>query len=105
MFNELYKLGEAVGFESDSDSIFGCAASNGERSAAMITYYNDDDSLGNTEVKLELSGIEGSAEKNAKLYLLDREHDMELVREEKVTPDTSITLDMPLFGTYLIVVE
>ena len=37
---------------------------------------------------------------------LHREHDMELVREESIDGSTAqLTLDMPLFSAYLIIIE
>ena len=72
----------------------------------MISYFNDDDNLGSTVASVDLSGIADVTGKRAKIYLLDREHDMELVREESIDGSTAqLTLDMPLFSAYLIVIE
>ncbi len=106
MFNELYKLGESAKIDIDGKDIYGCAAGNSEKCAVMISYFNDDDNLGSTAASVDLSGIADGAKKCAKVYLLDREHDMELVREESIDGSTTqLTLDMPLFSAYLIVIE
>lgn len=104
MFNELYKLEECVTSESDSDRIYSCAATDGSASAVMITYYEDDDTLPGEKVNLSLNGI--SHECTAEIYLLDETHDMEMIGTEKVSPSSSsLTLDIPLFGSYLVLIK
>lgn len=102
MFNELYKLGNCVETESKGEYIYACAAKNEEKAAVMVTYYSDKDEAENEEVRVDLSGIKGG---KVKVYRHDNEHDMELVREEEIAKDGSVVLDMPLFGTYLLIAE
>lgn len=101
MFNELYKLKNCVGVSSDNADIYPCAAvSDDEKQAAvMFAYFNDDDNAPSQSVRLSADGLPQGAK--AEIYLLDSEHDMELVREESIGKD-GIVLDMPLYGVYLI---
>ena len=100
------EVGESAKIDIDGKDIYGCAAGNSEKCAVMISYFNDDDNLGSTAASVDLSGIADGAKKCAKVYLLDREHDMELVREESIDGSTAqLTLDMPLFSAYLIIIE
>ncbi len=98
MFNELYKLGNCVCASSDDSDIYVCAACNGDKAAVMLSYFNDDDNSPSKKVHIDLSQFDSTA----KIYLLDKEHDMELVNQT-ATADT-IALDIPLFGIYLIVI-
>ena len=65
----------------------------------MFAYFNDDDNAPSQSVRLSADGLPQGAK--AEIYLLDSEHDMELVREESIGKD-GIVLDMPLYGVYLV---
>ncbi len=96
MFNALYKLKNSVAVKDDSNIYI--AAADGDHSAIMLTYFDDNDQAGPVDVQISLAGLSG--EKAAEIYLLDQTHDMELVRSERVTD--SISLHMPLYSTVLI---
>ena len=81
MFNELYKLGESVQVEN-GENIYGTAACSDKKAAVMLTHYNDDDSAQPKDVRVEMHGLSGENGVRARYYLLDREKDMALVREE-----------------------
>ena len=81
MFNELYKLGESVGAECGGE-FYGCAARKDGRAAVMLAHYSDDDAAGAKPIKVEMNGLSGENGVKAKFYLLDRENDMALVKEE-----------------------
>ncbi len=102
MFKELLKLGTYVKTENSINDIYTCTATNGESHAIMLTYYNDDDSLTSKEVMLDLSELP-EGDWLIEYYLLDETHNCELERSEEITAITkSISLDMPLFSTYLV---
>lgn len=104
MFNELYKIGKGVSAESDNENIYTCAAANGTEAALMVTYYDANCKAGREEVKVDLSGV--TKERTAELYLLDEEHDMEMVETKKISPSaSSLSIDIPLNGTYLILIK
>ena len=65
----------------------------------MLAYFNDDDNAPSQSVRLSADGLPQGAK--AEIYLLDSEHDMELVREESIGKD-GIVLDMPLHSVYLV---
>jgi len=101
MFNALYQLGAQAESTSD-EGIYSLAAVHETEAAVLLTHYYDEDELPRETVKLSLAGLPAGVW-NAGLYLLDAEHDSELVREELLAnggADVYVTL--PLFGTYLI---
>lgn len=83
MFRDLKKLGTHISTESCKEDIYSCAATNGSESAIMLTHYNDDENTPSKEVKLEFCDAPNGV--TAEYYLLDEQHDLELVREEKFT--------------------
>lgn len=104
MFNELYKLGKCVPVECDGEFVYACAAKGDDKAAVMLTYYADVDERENEEVKVNLKSL-GIKDGKVKIYLHDRERDMELVGEEEIGENDEITLNTPLFGTYLLIAE
>ena len=79
MFNNLYKLENAVEASGDTDEIYAVAAKNGNEAGIMVTYFSDNDDATDGEVVLD---IKNGAEKY-EMYLLDEDHDNELVGEVK----------------------
>ena len=72
----------------------------------LLTHYNDDDSTTSKQVKLTFLNAKKSERVKVEYYLLDADHDGELVREEIFTADEFASyLNMKLFDTYLIVVK
>lgn len=107
MFNEFVKLGESVKTESVCDKLFSCAA-KGENSMAFVVSYfddNDNDNADEMDVKISFENM-GSKKRKVSYYLLDENHNEELVRDETVTGESiSSYLKMPLFSAYLIKIE
>jgi hypothetical protein len=102
MFNELYKLDASVSAEADED-IYITAAKSDTRAGIMLTHYNDND---DTEAKAVTVDLKGFGASRAEFYLLDENNDMSLVKTEVFTGDNySVTVNMPVFTTYLIVLE
>ncbi|MBR5266291.1 MAG: hypothetical protein IKV63_06730, partial [Clostridia bacterium] len=98
MFNELYKLDLCVEAVSDNDEIYVCAAKSETEAAVMLTHFSDADSTPQKQVAVDFCGF-GDAK--AEVYLLDEENDMILVKEATISSQR-ITLELPLFTTYLI---
>ena len=99
MFNTLYSLKTAVPVTIDGENIYAAAAKDGNgRTAIMLTYYDDKETDAFCDVTINLKGDGRS--RTADFYLLDENHNAELVKTEKT--DGNITLKMSLFSTLLI---
>lgn len=104
MFRELKRLGTHIPTERYIDDIYSCAATDGHNSAVMLTHFNDDESTPAKEIKLEFSGLKN----NVKLeyYLLDKTHNLNLVREEIVTAEKFASyLKLDNYANYLIKIK
>lgn len=105
MFNSLYTLKNSVCVSSDNQDIYICAAKDdtGSEGAVFVTYFNDDDNSPDIETKVNVSGFGEGAEVMAQYYILDENHDLELVKEEIFTADKfSLCLKLPLYASMLI---
>jgi len=105
MFNELYKLGRSAHVGAQKP-LYACAAQRDARACVMLTHYEDDDAAGALDVALRMSGLPGGKGVRAKYYLLDRERDMQLVREEVFTgQECTAVLRMENLSTVLVEIE
>ena len=106
MFNELYKLGHCCQVETD-EHLYACAAVNGGKAALMLThFYDDDDQLPAEEIKLNFSGFAGENGVKVFYYLLNKDRDMELIKEETITSDSfAPVIKADLFASYLVTFE
>ncbi len=101
-YAELAKLGGEIK-TVDGDDIYSVAATNGEESAVLLTYFNDDDTAPEKTVKVSFAKFNTGSPLKVEYYLLDESHDLELVREEIFTADNfSSYLKMPLCTSYFI---
>ena len=104
-FSELRDIGGAVKTECD-EYLYSAAATNGDRAAVLLTYYNEaDDAEKYKQVKLHLQNlnIKEGAKIKAEILVLDDGHDLECVREEIFeSVDFTFYLNMPLYTTYLV---
>jgi hypothetical protein len=106
MFNELYKLGDAVELSTDSKTMFGCAATNGDKCAVMVSYFDSDENAGAQTVKLDLNGFSGENGVKSQYYLIDEDHNLDLIKEEVFKGDSfSPILELPVYASYLITLE
>lgn len=104
MFDALSQLGTYVPTEYDKENIYNCAATDGKNYAAMLSYFDDDIECGEKQVKVSFAN--GKGKYKASYYVLDAEHDLELMREEIFTAsDFSAYLTMPLNTSVLIKLE
>lgn len=77
MFNTLYKMGTSVECVVDDEELYAVGAKDAEgNSSLMFAYYTDDDTAGEKTVHVELNG----GAKQYEIYLLDKEHNCELVQ-------------------------
>ena len=67
-FANLYDLGTQVQSSSDDDNVYVVAASNGEKTGAIVTYYAENDNENGKNVEIE---IEGKDMSSAKIYIVD----------------------------------
>ena len=103
-FNELVKLGTEIPCELSAVDIYSCAATNGKDSAVVLTYFKDDESSCEREVKVSFAGKSGK--KRVICCYLDEMNDLEPIREEIFTADEfSLYLKMPLYTSVLIKIE
>ena len=102
MFNQLYKLDQAVEIERESDDVWAVAAKGNEQNV-MVTYFQDDDGALEKTVKVEFKNVNNTNGVKLEYYCLDESHDCELVREEIFTStDFAAYIKMPRNATYLL---
>ncbi|MBQ2734913.1 MAG: hypothetical protein IJF33_03690 [Clostridia bacterium] len=105
MFNTLYRSGTESESTVDDDTLFACAA-DGETRAVMFTRFIDEGDVEDQQVKVELRGVEHRNGVRVSVYLLDGEHDAEIIREEIFTShDFALYLKVPNLTTYLLKIE
>lgn len=90
MFSKLYRLGGAAECETDTEHIYVAAATDGERHAAMLTYFTNDVAAKSETVTVNL---QQNVPKSYSVLLLDESHDAEDVATEKAENGV-ITLTM-----------
>lgn len=102
MFNQLYKQETSVKTERESEDVWACAAA-GEEQNAVLAYFNDDVSAPEKTVKVEFKNVKNGGKVKLEYYLLDEDHDCELVREEIFTANEfSAYVKMSNYSTYLL---
>ena len=104
MFNQLYRQGQQVKTESEDDTVWVCAA-KGDEQSVMITYYDDNDAEADKtkDIKVTFNNAVNPNGIRLEYYLLDADHDCELIREEIFTAENFASyVKIPLYGTYLI---
>ena len=106
MAKELPRLGKWVKADAKVGNIYSCAATDGRDGAVMITHFNDNDETPTEPVKICFENAKNANGFKLEYYLLDDNHDAELVREETVCSDSfAAELDMKLYDTYLIKIK
>lgn len=105
MFNQLYRLKNAVEVNCLSENLYGCAAANGTESAIMFTLYHDQET-NEEEIKLEIVNLDAAKGSNMEFYLLDEDHDCTLVKTESVHSDKyNGTLQLKMYSTVLVKIK
>jgi len=102
MFNQLYKLKNAVAVKSLSENLYGCGATDGTDSAVMLTYYNDKD-LSSEDIEIEIINPGNKNGAELEFYLLDEDHDNVLIRKETFNSEKhSSILTLKMYSTVLV---
>ena len=102
-FADLKELGDSVGIELDDEDLYAVAATNGNESAMLLTFYNDNIENGERNICIEVKGVNTSGCVKAEFYLLNESNDMELMREEFFTSELfNIRLKMKSYESYMI---
>ena len=104
MFNQLYRLKNAVEVKCHSEDLFGCAARDGADSAVLFTYYNDEEKA-DEEIEIEIIRPQaGSAE--LEFYVSDKENDCNLFKKETVFSQThSSFVTLKMYSTVLLTIK
>lgn len=109
MFHALYRLKDCVKAFSDNEKLTACAAVSNQgkpEAAVMMNYFDDVDCGEEITVELSLKNLPVDGKHMVNFYLLDQEHDMELVKTEVISGnDCMFYLRTPLFGTYFIEIK
>ncbi len=102
-FRNLRRLGTSIPFNG-AENMYTCAATDGKKYGIVITHFNDDDEALPYNVKLSMSGLAGR--KEATVYILDENRDLEPTRGEIFTADEfSLYLNIPNYTTVYIEIE
>ncbi len=103
LFKEIPRLGSYVKTETQIGNIWNIAATDGKDGALIVTNYNDDDLAPAEKLTVSVKNKGGKCGTRVEYYLLDEEHNGELIREEEFASDSfTLHLNMKLFDTYLI---
>lgn len=81
LFSKMYALGTQIEAKSDDEDIYVIAASNGEKTSAMFSYYTFSNVAEDKTVTVDFA----DEIKECNLYLLDDENDLKLIKEVKGT--------------------
>jgi len=101
-FDALKQLGNSVYSESDED-VFTIASTNEKEKAVLISRFNDEDETPSKLIELELDNMTDGKPVKVDYYLLDNEHDLELIRSEYFSSSKAISyIDMKNFSLYLL---
>lgn len=105
MFNTLYRLGQEAE-SAAGDHIHAVAAVNGRDAALMLTHYDDDDTAAARDVRIDLTGFNSKNGVRARWYILDKDHDMALRKEELYSGDAfTAFVTIENFTTLLVTLE
>ena len=102
-FHQLSLLGNEVALECDNPNIYTVAASDGNQTQLLISYYNEEDILSAENVELTFCA---DYDGELRFYLTDEKKDHELVRTIEFSKgEQSIQVPLQLFDIYHIILE
>ena len=89
----------------NNKNLYITAAKGEDKIGAMFAYFVDDDNATPERLSLEIKDM--PFEKAVvNYYLLDKDHDLELVRKETVSSkDVNLFVDIDLYSTYYVEIE
>ena len=102
-FHQMAQLGQQVRLDCNDPDIYALAASDGEKTHLLLTYYNDNDESPQREVTLRFLSKTRS---DVTLYLTDKTRDNARVHVETArVEEKAIRVPLKLFDVYHIVIE
>ena len=105
-FADIKELGDCVATDNDTDNIYNIASTNGKEGAILLTYFDDELTQGQKQVKLEFKNAKFGDKVKVEYYLVDKNNDLALVREEIFTGEEFASyLTVDLYSTYLVKVK
>ena len=100
-FHKMRQSGQEIVSESDSDSIYSLAVSDGKQMQVLLTYYSDDDNTSPKELTLR---FDAACKSQVSFFMTDEKHNMECVKTIEVSKgEQVIPLSLKLFDIYHIV--
>lgn len=103
-FNKLYRIGESVAISSEDAEIYLCAAYRDGKGGLLITNYGGEEQR--EKKRVDLSVYTEGGRYNVRYFLLDDEHDNELIAEETLCgTELKIEIDLPVYTCYCIQFE
>jgi hypothetical protein len=101
-FDTVKQLGTSVYSECDED-VFTVASTNYNEKAILVSRFNDEDETPSKFIELELDNMTDGEPVKVDYYLLDNNHDIELVRSEYFSSKKAIAyFEMENFSIYLL---
>ena len=73
IYANLYELGNSVWYETSDPELYVSASTNGEKCAAMITRYSENDAVKGRKVTIDLGGADLDG---AKIFVVDQNNTM-----------------------------
>ena len=102
MFNQLYKLGNAVATGIDDENIYAAAAKSDTEAAIMLTRYNDEE-IPSDNVKIDLCSFGDNNGTEIEIFVLDEARDLESTFKAIYYGDRfTVELPAPNYTSYLI---
>ena len=72
----------------------------------MVSYFDSNENANDETVTLNMNGFNAENGVKAKYYLIDEEHDLDLVKEEVLSGGSlEVELSMPIYSSYLVMLE
>ncbi|MGN1094237.1 MAG: hypothetical protein ACI4SC_04590, partial [Candidatus Neoclostridium sp.] len=99
-FGKLLALGNEAYSESDDDRVFVCAATDGDKKLALITYYADQADPSSTKTVC----VDAGDGKRASVYLLDQSHNLDKIGTTDLS-DGKTAVSLKLYDTVLLEIE
>ena len=103
MFSKLYKLDSSIFTTEDCVEVYSTAALGDTEAALLVSYFDDDDNAPEKEIEIDISNLPKFSSATVEYYLLDEEHNCDLVNSETVSSNAfDLKLKMSLYSTCLI---
>ena len=102
-FSKIYEMQNVVFSKSDEEGIYCIAAKDENARRFLVTHYQEEDGCVDKEVAVTLENVDLGDTYRVNYYLLDKDHDLTILRSDKVTVnDFTLYLNMPVHTSYYI---